>query len=81
MPPMVGKQQWDIINLGFVLHALVQGRAPGRPRKSRIRSSGGQGWTWGQGSETVRDVKVLDILQELVKMWCMHPSEKMSIGV
>jgi hypothetical protein len=36
---MVGKQQWDIINLGFVLHAPVQGRAPGRLRKNRIRSS------------------------------------------
>jgi hypothetical protein len=35
----VEKQQWDIINPGFVFHVLVQGRAPGRPRKSRIRSS------------------------------------------
>jgi hypothetical protein len=36
---MVGKHQWDIVNPCFVLHALVQGRAPGRPRKTRIRSS------------------------------------------
>jgi hypothetical protein len=36
---MVGKQQWDIVNPGFVLHAPVQGRAPGIPRKTRIRSS------------------------------------------
>jgi hypothetical protein len=35
----------------------------------------------GQGSGTVKDVEVQDILQELVKIWCMHPSEKMSIGV
>jgi hypothetical protein len=35
----------------------------------------------GQGNGIVRDVEVQDILQELVKMWCMHPSEKMSIGV
>jgi hypothetical protein len=35
----VGKQQCDIVNPGFLLHAPVQGRAPGRPRKSRIRSS------------------------------------------
>jgi hypothetical protein len=39
VPSMVGKQQWDIVNLGFVLHTLVQGRAPGRLRKNRIRSS------------------------------------------
>jgi hypothetical protein len=39
VPPMVGKQQWDIVNLGFVLHTLVQGRAPRQPRKSRIRST------------------------------------------
>jgi hypothetical protein len=26
-------------------------------------------------------VKVQDILQELIKIWCMHPLEKMSIGV
>jgi hypothetical protein len=39
VPSMMGKQQWDIVNLGFVLHTLVQGRAPGRPRKNRIRSS------------------------------------------
>jgi hypothetical protein len=35
----------------------------------------------GQGSRTVRDVEVQDILQELVKMQCMHPLEKMSIGL
>jgi hypothetical protein len=39
VPSMMGKQQWDLVNLGFVLHAPVQGRAPGRPRKNRIRSS------------------------------------------
>jgi hypothetical protein len=36
---MVGKQQWDIVNPSFMLHAPVQRRAPGRSRKSRIRSS------------------------------------------
>jgi hypothetical protein len=35
----------------------------------------------GQESGTIRDVEVQDILQELIKMWCMHPSEKMSIRV
>jgi hypothetical protein len=39
VPSMVGKQQWDIINPGFVLHAPMQGRARERPKKSRIRSS------------------------------------------
>jgi hypothetical protein len=39
VPSMVGKQQWDIVNPGFVLHTPVQGRALGRPRKNRIRSS------------------------------------------
>jgi hypothetical protein len=39
VPSMVGKQQWDIVNLGFVLHTPVQGRAPERPRKTKIRSS------------------------------------------
>jgi hypothetical protein len=37
--PWWEKQQWDIVNSGFVLHAPVHGRAPGRPRKTRIRSS------------------------------------------
>ena len=39
MPSIEGKHQWDIVDPGFVLHAPMQGRAPGRPRKSRIRSS------------------------------------------
>jgi hypothetical protein len=39
VPSMMEKQQWNIVDLGFVLHAPVQGRAPGRPKKSRIRSS------------------------------------------
>jgi hypothetical protein len=29
VPPIVGKQQWDIVNPSFVLYAPVQGRAPG----------------------------------------------------
>jgi hypothetical protein len=33
------QHQWDIVDPGFVLHARVQSRAPGRPRKTRIRSS------------------------------------------
>jgi hypothetical protein len=39
VPSMVGKQQWDIVNPSFVLYAPVQGRALGRPRNTRIRSS------------------------------------------
>jgi hypothetical protein len=38
VPSIEGKNQWRIVDPGFVLHAPVQGRAPGRPRKVRIRS-------------------------------------------
>lgn len=39
IPAMVGKQQWDIVDPGFKLHAPVLRRPKGRPRKTRIRSS------------------------------------------
>ena len=39
LPALEGKQQWDIIDPGFKLCAHIQHRAPGRPRKQRIRSS------------------------------------------
>ena len=39
LPALEGKQQWEIVNPGFKLSAPVQNRAPGRPRKTRIRSS------------------------------------------
>ena len=39
LPALEGKQQWDIIDPGFKLCAPVQHRAPGRPKKQRIRSS------------------------------------------
>jgi hypothetical protein len=37
LPALEGKQQWDIVDPGFKLSALVLKRAVGRPRKSRIR--------------------------------------------
>jgi hypothetical protein len=37
LPALEGKQQWDIVDPGFKLCALVLKRAAGRPRKSRIR--------------------------------------------
>ena len=38
--PSIGSQyQWDIIDPGFILHAPLQTRAPGRPKKTRIRLS------------------------------------------
>jgi len=39
VPSIEGKHQWTTVDPGFVLHAPVQGRALGRPRKVRIRSS------------------------------------------
>jgi hypothetical protein len=39
VPSIEAKHQWEVVNPGFVLNALVQTRAPGRPRKTRIRSS------------------------------------------
>jgi hypothetical protein len=39
VPSIEAKQQWEIVNPCFVLNAPVQTRAPGRPRKTRIRSS------------------------------------------
>jgi hypothetical protein len=39
VPSIEGKHQWKTVDLGFVLHPPVQGRAPGRPRNVRIRSS------------------------------------------
>jgi hypothetical protein len=35
----------------------------------------------GQGNESIRDVVVQNILQELVKMQLMHHLEKINIGV
>ena len=39
LPALEGKQQWDTVDPGFKLCAPVQNRAPGRPRKQRIRAS------------------------------------------
>jgi hypothetical protein len=39
VPCIESQHHWDIVDLGFVLHAPVQSRAPGRPRKTRIRLS------------------------------------------
>ena len=39
VPSIEAKHQWDIVDPGFVMHAPIQGRAPGRPKKVRIRSS------------------------------------------
>ena len=38
LPAMEGKQQWDVVDPGFKLSAPLQNRAPGRPRKTRIRA-------------------------------------------
>jgi hypothetical protein len=38
LPSIEAKQQCDIVDPGFVLHAPTQTRALGRPRKARIRS-------------------------------------------
>jgi hypothetical protein len=38
VPAMEGKQQWDVVDPGFILSAPVQNRPPGRPRKTRIRA-------------------------------------------
>jgi hypothetical protein len=38
VPCMEGKHQWTSVDPGFVLHAPVLRRAPGRPRNVRIRS-------------------------------------------
>ena len=39
VPSIKAKHQWEVVNPGFILNPLVQTRAPGRPRKTRIRSS------------------------------------------
>ena len=39
VPSIESQYQWDIIDPGFILHAPLQTRAPGRPKKTRIRSS------------------------------------------
>jgi hypothetical protein len=39
VPSIEAKHQWEVVNPGFVLNPPVQTRAPGRPRKTRIRSS------------------------------------------
>ncbi|KAE8784974.1 hypothetical protein D1007_41408 [Hordeum vulgare] len=39
LPALEGKQHWDIVDPGFKLCAPIQHRAPGRPRKQRIRIS------------------------------------------
>ena len=39
VPSIESQYQWDIIDPGFILHAPLQTRAPGRPKKIRIRSS------------------------------------------
>jgi hypothetical protein len=37
VPALLGKDQWNIVDPGFKLHAHVLTRPPGRPRKSRFR--------------------------------------------
>jgi hypothetical protein len=39
VPSIKAKHQWEVMDPNFVLNAPVQTRAPGRPRKTRIRSS------------------------------------------
>ena len=39
VPVLLGKDQWDIVDPGFKLHAPVLTRPPGRPQKNRIRAS------------------------------------------
>ncbi|KAG2553392.1 hypothetical protein PVAP13_9KG524600 [Panicum virgatum] len=39
VPSIESQYQWDIIDPGFILHAPLQTIAPGRPKKTRIRSS------------------------------------------
>ena len=38
LPALEGKHQWDVVDPGFKLCALVLKRAAGRPRKSRYRT-------------------------------------------
>jgi hypothetical protein len=35
VPALLGKDQWNIVDLGFKLHAPVLTRPPGRPRKNK----------------------------------------------
>ena len=62
------------------MHAPIQGRAPGRPKKLEsdqvLREL-----DLGLESENARDVADLDILQEIVKMQLIHLLEKMSMGM
>ncbi|KAM3371530.1 hypothetical protein ACQJBY_018765 [Aegilops geniculata] len=38
VPALLGKDQWNIVDPGFKLHAPVITRPPGRPRNQRIRA-------------------------------------------
>ena len=38
VPALLGKDQWNIVDPGFKLHASVITRPPGRPRNQRIRA-------------------------------------------
>jgi hypothetical protein len=38
VPALLGKDQWNIVDPGFKLHAPVLTRPPGRPRKNRFRT-------------------------------------------
>ncbi|KAL5648048.1 hypothetical protein ACJX0J_042403, partial [Zea mays] len=75
VPCIESQHQWDIVNPGFVLHALVQSRAPGRPRKTRIRSSAegsglgprrrksfGEDQQWGDANEEVAQAEPSDAI-------------------
>ena len=38
VPALLGKDQWNIVDLGFKLRSPVLTRPPGRPRKNGIRA-------------------------------------------
>ena len=57
VPCMDGKHKWTTGDPGFVHHAPVQKRAPGRPRKVRIRSCTEGKTRLGLGSASAKDVE------------------------
>ena len=81
VPSIEAKHQWDIVDPGFVMHAPIQGRAPGRPKKKLESDQVLRELDLGLESENARDVADLDILQEIVKMQLIHLLEKMSMGM
>ena len=77
VPALLGKDQWNIVDPGFKLHAPVLTRPLGRPRKNRMRA-GEEGRL--PKKRACKNVEFWGILLGFVPMQWMHHLERRKDG-